>query len=165
MVVAIYFLIPMDHAITASTVIWLVVAGLVLFAVLAWQIRRVIRSKHPGVRAVEALALSIPVYILLFATVYFLMAHGQSYAFGAQHLTRIDAMYFSATAFTTVGFGNIAANSQAARVVVTVQMMSDLVVIGIVVRGVMTAVKMGRQRPGVPPAPGVATDQNSALDS
>jgi voltage-gated potassium channel len=105
------------------------------------------RSEHPGVRAIVALAFVIPFYVLLFATVYFLMDHAQGSTFGT-HLSRIDAMYFSATVFTTVGFGNVAANSQAARVVVTVQMMLDLVIIGIVVRGVLSAIKTGRERPG-----------------
>ena len=164
-VVAVYFLIPMDRAITASTVIAMVAAGLALFAVLAWQIRKIMGSEHPGVRAVEALALSIPVYILLFATAYFLMAHEQPGAFGVQQLTRIDGMYFSATAFTTVGFGNIAATSQSARVIVTIQMMLDLVMIGLIVRGVVNAVKIGRQRPTRTPAPGVESMQNGAVDS
>jgi hypothetical protein len=55
-VVAIYFLIPMDRAITATTVIELVVGGLALFAIIAWQMLEIMRSEHPGVRAVEALA-------------------------------------------------------------------------------------------------------------
>jgi voltage-gated potassium channel len=146
LVVAIYFVVPMDHAITAGTVIGLVIGGLVLVAIVAWQIRRIMHSEHPAVSAVEALAFVVPVYVLIFATIYFLMDHAQAVAFGAQ-LSRVDAMYFSATVFSTVGFGNVAAHSQAARVVVTVQMMLDLVIIGIVVRGVLSAVKSGRERP------------------
>lgn len=38
-------------------------------------------------------------------------------------------MYFSASVPTTVGFGDIAAKSQAARVLVTFQMVLDLVVV------------------------------------
>lgn len=151
-VVAIYFRIPMDRAVTATTVIGLVIGVLALFAIIAWQIREIMRSEHPVVRAVEALAFAIPVYVLLFATIYFLMAHAQSAAFGVP-LSRTDAMYFSATVFTTVGFGNIAAQSETARIIVTFQMMLDLVIIGIVVRGVLSAVKAGLQRPATPGAP------------
>jgi voltage-gated potassium channel len=61
-------------------------------------------------------------------------------------LTRIDSMYFSATVFTTVGFGDITAKGQGARVLVTIQMMLDLVVVGLVIRLVVNAVKVGRQR-------------------
>ena len=164
-VVAIYYLVPMDRAITATTVIELVIGGLALFAIIAWQIREIMRSEHPGVRAVEALAFAIPVYVLLFATAYFLMAHAQSATFG-MHLSRTDAMYFSATVFTTVGFGNIAAQSQDARIIVTFQMMLDLVIIGIVVRGVLSAIKTGRQRPATsgPPASGAEPAENRAAD-
>jgi hypothetical protein len=112
-VVAIYYLIPMDRAITATTAIELVIGGLALFAIIAWQIRQIIRSEHPGVRGVEALAFAIPVYVLLFATIYFLMAHTRAAAFGV-HLSRTDAMYFSATVFTTVGFPSLS-NSRETR--------------------------------------------------
>jgi voltage-gated potassium channel len=165
-VVAIYFVMPMDRAMTTGTVFALIIGGLALVVVVAWQIRQIMRSEHPGVRAVEALAFLIPVYVLIFATVYFLMDHAQAAAFGA-HLSRVDAMYFSATVFSTVGFGNVAAHSQAARVVVTVQMMLDLVIIGIVVRGVLSAVKTGRERPGAAglTAQGAEPAEIGAVDS
>jgi hypothetical protein len=44
----------------------------------------------------------------------------------------------------TVGFGDIAATSQAARVVVTVQILADLALIGAGVRVVLAAVQRGR---------------------
>ena len=144
-VVAVYFLVPMDRPIDTTTVVELVLGSLVLFAVIVWQIRQIINSEHPGMRAVEALAFSLPLFILLFATTYYLMDHANAATF-AQPLTRIDSMYFSATVFTTVGFGDITAKGQGARVLVTIQMMLDLVVIGLVVRLVVNAVKVGRQR-------------------
>lgn len=55
-------------------------------------------------------------------------------------------MYLSATVFTTVGFGDITAKTEAARVVVTIQMMLDLVIIGLVVRLVVNAIKVGQRR-------------------
>ena len=130
---------------TTATVVELVLGSLVLFAVIVWQIRQIVQSEHPGIRAVEALAFSVPLYILLFATTYYLMDHANAATF-TQPLTRIDSMYFSATVFTTVGFGDITAKGQGARVLVTIQMMLDLVVIGLVVRLVVNAVKVGRQR-------------------
>jgi voltage-gated potassium channel len=144
-VVAVYFLVPMDRPIDPVTVLELVLGGSVLFAVIAWQIRQIVRSKHPGIRAVESLAFSLPLFILLFATTYYLMEHANATTF-AQPLTRIDSMYFSATVFTTVGFGDITAKGQGARVLVTIQMMLDLVVVGLVIRLVVNAVKVGRQR-------------------
>jgi hypothetical protein len=145
LVVAVYFLVPMDRAANAASVTELVLGVLVLFGVIVWQVRHIIRSQHPGVSAVEALSFSVPVYILLFATAYYLMDHANMTTFG-QPLSRIDSMYFSVTAFTTVGFGDIAAKTQAARVIVTLQMVLDVVIVGVVLRLVVNAVKIGRQR-------------------
>ncbi len=145
LVVAIYFLIPLDHGTDAGTVTGLVLGLLAFVGVIAWQLRQIVRSGYPGLRAVEALAFSVPLYIFVFATAYFLMAHADTASFGSP-LTKSDSMYFSTTVFTTVGFGDITAKSQAARVVVTVQMFLDLVILGLVARLVVNAVKMGKQR-------------------
>ena len=145
LVVAIYFLVPMDQALGAAIVTELALGVLVLFGVVAWQVRQIIRSEHPGVRAVEAFAFTLPVYILLFATTYYLMDHANATTF-TQPLSRIDSMYFSVTVFTTVGFGDISAKAQAARVVVTCQMILDLVIVGLVLRLLVNAIKIGRQR-------------------
>ena len=53
-------------------------------------------------------------------------------------------MYFSTTVFTTVGFGDITAKSEVARLVVTVQMWLDLVFLGLVLRVVTQAVQHSR---------------------
>ena len=145
LVVAVYFLVPMDHGIDAATATGLVLGVLVLFGIIIWQVRQIIHSEHPNIRAVEALAFTVPLYILLFATIYFLMTHSQTGAFGAP-LTRTDAMYFSSAVFTTVGFGDVAAKSQDARLIVTSQMWLDLVILGLVARVVVNAVKLGQQR-------------------
>src|SRR6516225_3574517 len=80
-VVAAYFLAPMDRAIGAATMAELVLAALVLVGVIAWQVRQIHRSEHPGARAVEAIAFTLPVYILLFATTYYLMERANATTF------------------------------------------------------------------------------------
>jgi len=122
LVVAIYFLVPMDRSLGPGTVIGVVLGLLALFAAVGWEIGKITQSDYPTVRGVEALALIVPLFILLFATAYFLMDHADGATFGSP-VTRVDAMYFSATVFTTVGFGDIVAKTEAARVLVTVQMM------------------------------------------
>ena len=84
--------------------------------------------------------------MLLFATTYFVMAHSNPNSFGMP-LSRTDAMYFSSTVFTTVGFGDITAKSEAARLVVTVQMWLDLAFLGLVLRVVTQAVTISRRHP------------------
>ena len=61
-------------------------------------------------------------------------------------LTRTDALYFAVTVFSTVGFGDITAKTEAARLVVTGQMIADLIVIGLGLKVIVGAVKRGRQQ-------------------
>jgi hypothetical protein len=143
--VALYYLLPLDRSVDAVTLLGLTLGIVVLLAVVAFQVRAIIRSDQPTLRATEALAFTVPLYILLFATTHFLMNHAQPTNFGVS-LSRTDAMYFSATVFTTVGFGDITAKSEAARLVVTAQMMLDLVIIGFVVKLILNAVKLSQQR-------------------
>ena len=49
----------------------------------------------------------------------------------SQPLSRTDAIYFTVTVFATVGFGDITAKTEAARLVVTGQMITDLIAIGL----------------------------------
>ncbi len=148
LVVAIYFLLPLDHSSSAGVVAELALGVLVLAGIIAWQVRRIVGSDHPTSRAVEALALSVPLYVLLFATTYFLMARANHATFGGP-VSRTDALYFSTTVFTTVGFGDITAKTEAARLAVTLQMWLDLVFLGLVVRIVVNTVKFNQQRRAV----------------
>ncbi len=144
LVLVLYFLLPLGGGTNVEKIIKLTLGALALTAIIIWQVRQISRSNHPVSRAVEALAFSIPLYMLLFATTYFVMAHTHQDAFGVP-LSRTDAMYFSTTVFTTVGFGDITAKSEAARLVVTVQMWLDLVLLGLVLRVVTQAVKYSQQ--------------------
>ena len=145
LVLVLYFLLPLGGGTNVEKIAKLALGALALTAIIIWQVRQIIRSNHPVGRAVEALAFSVPLYMVIFATAYFVMAHSNPAAFGAP-LSRTDAMYFSSTVFTTVGFGDITAKSEAARLVVTVQMWLDLVFLGLVLRVVTQAIKSSQQR-------------------
>jgi voltage-gated potassium channel len=143
--VVLYYAVPVSGAMDASAVA-LLLGGLLLFAVvISWQIRAILKSSYPALRAVEALASAIPLFLLLFALVYFKMADLQAQAF-SEPLSRTDALYFTITVFSTVGFGDITPVTQPARVVTMVQMLGDLVVVGLVLQVMLGAVKEGRQR-------------------
>jgi hypothetical protein len=61
-------------------------------------------------------------------------------------LTRTDALYFTVTVFATVGFGDIVATTEGARVVVMGQMIAGIVTIGLGARVIVDAVQRGQQR-------------------
>ena len=59
-------------------------------------------------------------------------------------LTRSDSLYLTVTIFATVGFGDISARAVTARLVVTAQMLLDLVVLGLGIHVILGAVKRGK---------------------
>jgi voltage-gated potassium channel len=143
--VAIYYALPLDHTSTWIAATTLLI-GLAAFIVLViFQVRWIIRSRYPGLRAVEALATSLPLFLLLFSATYLVMATVSVSNFG-QKLTHTDALYFTVTVFTTVGFGDITAKSEGARLLVTGQMITDLIILGIGAKIILGAVTRGRQR-------------------
>jgi len=143
--VAIYYLLPLDRSSTWAAVTMLAIGLVVLSGLVAFQARSIVASPFPGLRAVEALATSIPLFLLLFASTYVVMATISASNF-SEPLTRTDALYFVVTVFATVGFGDITAKTEAARLVVTSQMIADLVVIGLGLKVIVGAVSRGRQR-------------------
>lgn len=143
--VVVYYLLPLDRA-SAPAAIVILVTGLVAFiAVLVVQVRLIVRSPFPGIRGVEALATSVPFFVLLFASAYVAMSRLSPESFSAR-LSHTDGLYFTVTVFSTVGFGDIVAKSEAARLVVTGQMLADLIVLGVAIKLVVGAVKQGLQR-------------------
>ena len=152
-----YYLLPLDHI--KNVPLTLVAGLLILLAVTVWQVRAVIRASYPAMRAVEALATTVPLFLLLFASAYFTMAGTNPASFSAHSLTRTDALYFTVTIFSTVGFGDITAVSQSARLVVTAQMLLDLLILGLIVRVFAAAVQLARQQPRPATDPNIPPEQ------
>ena len=134
-----YFLLPLRLDESAAVVG--LVGGLAFVALLlAWQIREIARSPYPRLRAVGALATSVPLFLAVFSATYFLMGRAQPGNF-SEPLTRLDAAYFTVSVFATVGFGDVVAVSESARAVATVQMLGDLIIVGLVARTLIGAVQ------------------------
>jgi voltage-gated potassium channel len=64
----------------------------------------------------------------------------------SEPLTRTDALYFTITVFSTVGFGDITAKTEPARLVVTAQMIADLVILGLAVKVIVGAARRRRDQ-------------------
>jgi voltage-gated potassium channel len=143
--VAIYYLLPLNRTSTWTAATILIIGLVGFIALLIFQVQWIIRSRFPGLRAVEALATSLPLFLLLFCGSYVVMASVSASNFG-EKLSHTDALYFTITVFSTVGFGDITAKSEGARLLVTGQMISDLVILGIGIKIILGAVTRGRQR-------------------
>lgn len=139
-----YFLLPMTRLSVGA--VFVLLAGLVgVTVLLLWEVREILRSSYPRMRAVQALVLTASLFFVGFASTYYLMSASNSATFN-EPLTRLDSAYFTVTVFATVGFGDIVAVTQTGRAVTLVQMIADLVVIGIAVRVVLRAVELAQSR-------------------
>jgi hypothetical protein len=143
--VVLYFTLPITGSLDGSAAMLLALGLLGFAGVITWQVRAVLRSRYPGLRAIEALASAIPLFLLVFAAAYLQMADVDAGAF-SEPLSRSDALYFTITVFATVGFGDITPKSELARIATMAQMLGDLLVVGLVLHFMFGAVKAGLQR-------------------
>ena len=143
--VALYYALPLDRWSNGHTFLEMSIALALLIATVAWHVRAIVRSAYPAIRAIEALAVTVPLFLLLFAATYYGMSRDDPAAF-TQQLNRSDAVYFTVTVFSTVGFGDITPDADVARLTVTVQMLLDLVVLGLGIQVIIGAVKRGQRQ-------------------
>ncbi|MFI0412253.1 potassium channel family protein [Actinomadura sp. 3N508] len=142
---AVYFATPLNRSFTPVTAMALVGALAALGLLVVRQTRAIVRSSSPRLRAVEALATLVPLFLLVFAACYCLMSNGTGRAF-SEPLTHVDALYFTMTVFSSVGFGDIVPLSQGARALTMVQMVGDLVILGLVAKVLVEAMRRGVER-------------------
>jgi voltage-gated potassium channel len=147
LLVGLYYYLPLDRRSEGSLVLE-VTGGLVLLAtMIAWQVRAIVRSDYPAIRAIQALTATTALFLLVFASIYYTVSLDDTGTF-SEELSRTDALYFTVTIFSTVGFGDIAPRGEAARLVVTTQMLLDLVVLGLGIKAILGAVRRGRATSG-----------------
>jgi voltage-gated potassium channel len=156
--VALYYVLPLNRS-SAWAAVTMLVIGLVVFAgLVAFQVRAILRSPFPGLRAIEALTTSVPLFLLLFASTYVVMATMSASNFGGR-LTHTDGLYFAVTVFSTVGFGDITAKTEVARILVSIQMMFDLAVFGLVTKLIFGAVDGAIKKKEPSAAPGTEAQE------
>ena len=142
---ALYYLLPLDHSSAPAAVTMLLIGLAGFVALVTVQVWMIIRSPFPGLRAIESLAVSVPLFLLLFAATYVVLAALSASNFGGR-LTHTDGLYFTVTVFSTVGFGDVTAKTEIARLVVTGQMIADLIIFGVAIKVITGAVRRGQQR-------------------
>ena len=135
-----YYLAPLDRPLDTGTLIEFLLALAVVGAVIAWEVRNILTSDVPRLRAVQTVAVGVPMLLLVFASVYVQIETSQPNSF-SETLSRTDALYFAVTVFSTVGFGDIAPKSELARIVTMSQMLTGLIVLGLVAKVVFGAVQ------------------------
>jgi voltage-gated potassium channel len=96
------------------------------------RINRVATSHEPYLEAGLAVVMMIALIVIGFASIYAALSrHGEEFA---DIHTKLDAVYFTITTLATVGYGDIAPTGQVARAVAIIQMVVDILVIGVAAR-------------------------------
>ncbi|TWD80052.1 ion channel [Kribbella amoyensis] len=139
----IYYTIPSGFTTNGRFFVGLAttIAALVL---LAWAITSQVRKQMFGGTevAVQSLVLLVEMVVVVFAYGFYLLEQARPGEIAGLD-TRTDSLYFTLTTMTTVGYGDIHAAGQVARVVVLVQLFFNVVFVGALV-SILTATLRGR---------------------
>jgi voltage-gated potassium channel len=112
----------------------LAIGGIVLYGFFFQrQLKGVYKARFPTLRAVEALILMAAMFLAIFSMVYVMISLNNPGSF-TEDLDSFSAYYFALTVLATVGFGDIAPTSVAARSVTMVQMALDIAFIAVLIR-------------------------------
>jgi voltage-gated potassium channel len=147
LLVVAYFEAPLDRRLGVSTAVLFAATLLLLCAFLAVEVRGILRSVRPRLRAIRAVLIGVPMLLVVFAATYSVVDAGHEGSF-SEPMSRTDCLYFTVTVFSTVGFGDITARSELARVLVTIQMIIGLVAVGVIARLLVGAVRAAETRQG-----------------
>ena len=143
--VAIFIVVPPEDLAKGTPGAGVLFALVLLGLMVAWELRRVLQDPYPEVRAATSLFVLVVALVVLFALTYTAMSVANPASF-TESLTKADAIYFTVTTLSTTGFGDIAADTEVARWVVTTQMLFDLVVVVGLARVFVLAAKTSRAR-------------------
>jgi voltage-gated potassium channel len=148
-VIAAYYLMPVRTKSDLGLVVRVVLVSASLALVVAWEIRAVARAEFPRLRAIDALVSTVSVMVIAFAISYLNMSRRHAESFNVV-LERTSSLYFTVTTLATVGYGDIHAQTDAARIVVMIQMVFNVAVIGTTVRAILGTARHrgGRSAPG-----------------
>jgi hypothetical protein len=140
---------PAGDGASAARLTGVLLAGGLVALVVRAQLRALRRDPRL-IRVVEALLAALYFIVVIFSAVHYAIAVTTDQYVGLE--TRTDALYFTVTIVSTVGFGDVHAAGTAARALVTAQMLFGLIYIGTVIRvlgGVSSRVSL-RREPEVP---------------
>lgn len=140
----VYLTLPLPEENAVSQAILLVLALGAVVAVAGWAVQRAWTREQVGAR-LRLLALVLYVAMIVFALAYASMAANDPQAF-SQPLDRVDALYFTATVLATVGFGDITAVTQPARLLVTFQMVFNVLVVSTALGLIVNAPRQAQEQ-------------------
>jgi fatty acid desaturase len=140
-----YFLLPFTRLLNGKLIAEFAAGVLLVIVVLTVQTLATLRSPYPLLRSVEAMATTIPLFVVVFSTTHYLISGLEPGSY-SEPMTRFDALYFTMTTFATVGFGDITPVTLPARFVTLLQIIGGLILVGVVARVLISAARFRQDR-------------------
>jgi hypothetical protein len=132
--VVLFYVVPVGNQQSASRTIFALLLTLGAVCALGWAIVSQLKRQllHPGDENLRTLLMLLGSVAVVFALGYFLLeVHDPGQMVGVS--TRTDALYFTIATLTTVGYGDVHAQGQAARVLVSLQLVFDVIFVAALV--------------------------------
>jgi len=120
-----------------------VVAMLAYVGLTAFAVRRLRTAHKPVLEGALLLAIMATLLIMSFSWMYLSLAAADPAAF-TEPITKISGIYFTVSIISTVGFGDITAKTDLARMTVTAQMLLGITLLTVGVRIVMQSARDAR---------------------
>jgi voltage-gated potassium channel len=128
LLVGLYFAVPVSTHPEDGLVVRVVISVLVFAGLIVAVVSQLRSHLVDQDRRVDGLVASIVLIVVVFALAFYVLElRNPGEVAGLQ--TRVDALYFTMTTMTTVGYGDIYAAGQVARGLVLVQMAFNLVLV------------------------------------
>lgn len=138
--VVIYFVVPVSADTHPANVIRAVIVIAIGLSLVAGVVRQLRLHLDNTDRRVDGLIVSIMAVMVAFSFCFYTMEQRDPGQFAELH-TRLDALYFTAATAASVGYGDVHATGQAARAVVLLQIVFNVVFIGTAVALVSSRIK------------------------
>jgi hypothetical protein len=140
LVLVLYFTVPVSFEISSGDVVQLVVslAALSLLAILV-----LVEVRHQLLevdRRIDGLVIALMIAVLGFALGFYVLAQRNPGQIVDLH-TRIDALYFTMATLLTIGYGDVHAAGQAARTLVLIQMVFNVVIVATAASTITTRIR------------------------
>ncbi len=127
-VLVFYFTVPVSFEIATNEIVQILVS-MVALALLGLLV--LVEVRHQLLdddRRIDGLVLALMIAVLGFALGFYVLAHRNPGEI-TELSTRVDALYFTMSTLLTVGYGDVHAVGQTARVLVLIQMIFNVVIL------------------------------------
>ena len=140
LVLVLYFTVPVSFEVETSDVVQLVISVTALCLLAAVVLVEVRHQLVGSDRRIDGLVIALMIAVLGFALGFYVLAQRNPDQIVDLH-TRIDALYFTMATLLTIGYGDVHATGQAARTLVLIQMVFNVVILATAASTITTRIR------------------------